>query len=31
MWNIVFEKTVGLGRIVNRTSVYADAAAQRVL
>ena len=29
--DIVFEKTKGRGGIVNRTSVYAEAAAERVL
>ena len=31
MCNIVFEKTEGRGGTVNRTSVYAEAAVQRVL
>ena len=29
--DIVFEKTKGCGGIVNRTSVYAEAAVERVL
>ena len=31
MCDIAFEKTKGRGGIVNRTSVYAEAAVQRVL
>ena len=30
MWDIVFEKTKGCGRTVNRTSVYAEADVRRV-
>ena len=31
MSGIVFEKVIGRGRAVNRTSVYAEAAVRRVL